>query len=252
MTSYDHSFFAYVNSGSVISAKHTLPILMEHLDIRSVLDVGCGQGAWSSIWRDLGISDLVGLDGDYVDRDKLLIPETSFLGHDLTDEFDLGRKFDLVQCLEVAEHIPKEAAPQLIQSLCRHSGLVLFSAAPPGQGGDGHINEQPYEYWRRLFAGHGYHAYDFVRPLIAGNHQVEPWYRFNIFLYAPDEYAETVTDAIRITKVPHDTALPDVSPVSYRARKSLVRLLPVPLMTLIAKAKERLVLKRRTRASTGY
>jgi SAM-dependent methyltransferase len=250
MTSYDSSFFAYVNSGSLISAERLLPFLLNKLETSSVLDVGCGQGAWLSVWKKHGVDDIVGVDGDYVDREELLIPETLFKPFDLNSQFDLNRKFDLVQCLEVAEHLPHGSAAQLVASLCAHSELVLFSAAPPGQGGDNHVNEQPYDYWRKLFMQHGYDAYDYVRPLVADDHAIEPWYRFNVFLYASKKGVEDLPPAVSQTLVPPDNMLRDISPRSYQARMALVRVLPVAAMTWLAKVKESLVTRIRAESST--
>ena len=181
---YDSAFFDYVNSGSITSANRLLPKLQEHIHAKSVLDVGCGQGAWLSAWRSLGVEDLLGLDGDYVDRGKLLVAESAFKATDLANGFRLGRKFDLVQSLEVAEHLPESCAAGFIDSLVAHGDLCLFSAAPKGQGGDNHVNEQPFDYWRAHFARHGYQVFDFIRPLVALDGEIEPWYRFNVFLYA--------------------------------------------------------------------
>jgi hypothetical protein len=69
----------------------------------------------------------------------------------------------------------------------------MFSAAVPGQGGEHHINEQPLEYWRRKFAQRGYLACDVLRPLLRSNTQVEPWYRYNILIYASAAVAATLT-----------------------------------------------------------
>lgn len=251
MTSYDSSFFAYVNSGSLISAERLLPFLLNSVEISSVLDVGCGQGAWLSVWKKLGVEDIAGVDGDYVDREELLIPEILFKPFDLNSQFDLNRKFDLVQCLEVAEHLPDSSATELIASLCAHGELVLFSAAPPGQGGDNHVNEQPYDYWRKLFSQHGYDAYDFVRPLVADDHAIEPWYRFNTFLYASRKGVESLLPAVSQTLIPPDEMLEDISPRSYQVRKTLVRILPVTAMTWLAKVKELLVTRIRAKPSTG-
>ena len=60
MTNYDSSFFAYVNSGSIVSAKRLLPCVLDHLEISSVMDVGYGQGAWLFVWKELGVSDIAG------------------------------------------------------------------------------------------------------------------------------------------------------------------------------------------------
>ena len=117
MTNYDSAFFEYVNSGSLVSAEKMLPLLIDNIPINSVLDVGCGQGAWLSIWRKLGVEDVVGIDGDYVDRQKLLVPEPLFQPIDLRNEFEIGRKFDLVQSLEVAEHLPIDSASQFVDRL---------------------------------------------------------------------------------------------------------------------------------------
>jgi hypothetical protein len=88
-----------------------------------------------------------------------------------------------VQSLEVAEHVPATAAQTFVDCLVAHAPVVLFSAAVPGQGGDNHVNEQPYEYWRSLFADRGYRMYDFLRPQIVGT-KAAHWYRYNTFLFA--------------------------------------------------------------------
>jgi hypothetical protein len=66
-------------------------------------------------------------------------------------------KHDLISCVEVAEHIPAERADELVEACCeRSSRWIYFSAAPPGQGGHGHVNEQPRAYWEAKFAARGW------------------------------------------------------------------------------------------------
>ena len=89
---------------------------------------------------------MTGLDGPFVNRNELLIPNERFSVAELTGPISLGRQFDLVQSLEVAEHLPKTSAERFVQTLVTHGTRVLFSAAIPGQGGENHINEQPLEY----------------------------------------------------------------------------------------------------------
>lgn len=247
MTTYDATFFDYVNSGAIRSAKQLLPFLLRELKIGSVLDVGCGQGAWLSVWKKLGVQDVMGIDGNYVNRKHLLIPEASFVPRNLAKEFDLGQRFDLVQSLEVAEHLPAQSAAIFVDSLVKHGDLVLFSAAPKGQGGDNHINEQDYDYWRTLFAKHGYVAIDYLRPLIMSEEAIEPWYRYNPILYASPTCFETLPEVIRCSRVPDNEKLRDLSPLVYKIRKGLVKLLPVSVMTQLAKIKERQVAKARAR-----
>jgi len=56
----------------------------------------------------------------------------------------------------VAEHIHPDFADTLVDSLTCHGRLVLVSAARPGQGGCGHLNEQMPEYWVEKFAARGF------------------------------------------------------------------------------------------------
>jgi SAM-dependent methyltransferase len=248
---YDAAFFQYVNSGAIRSARQLLPLLRDPLVIRSVLDVGCGQGAWLSVWRGLG-AEVVGIDGSYVDKSALLIPEQAFVAHDLTQSFDLGRRFDLVQSLEVAEHLPASKAAEFVACLVRHGELVLFSAAAKGQGGDHHVNEQDYDYWRALFAQHGYVAIDYLRPLVRLERDIEPWYRYNALLYVARERFEHLPEALRRARVAENERIRDVSPMLYRARKACTMLLPTPVATSIAKLKERMVaMARRSSAGAG-
>jgi cyclopropane fatty-acyl-phospholipid synthase-like methyltransferase len=244
MSTYDSTFFDYLNAGSLRSARRVIPVLREHLRIDSVLDVGCGQGAWLSIWTEIGTATAVGIDGAYVDRNQLLIDADHFQAHDLATTFDMGRRFDLVQSLEVAEHLPPSSSAAFVASLTQHGDLVFFSAAPKGQGGDYHINEQSYEYWRELFRQQGYRAIDLIRPSIRNDRTVEPWYRYNIILYASQAGFSMLSPAAQAKAVPEGSPIPDVSPPIYRLRKRIIATLPIPAVTRLAKWKEKTVARR--------
>ncbi len=226
MYEYDSQFLSYTRSLGTKSARVIVPILQEALRPTSVLDLGCGQGAWLEAWKACGASDVLGVDGDYVDRTGLAVNESEFCARDLGGTIDLQRRFDLVESLEVAEHLPESRARGFVADLCRHGDTVLFSAAPPGQGGEQHINEQPYDYWRAFFEDLGYEAFDFVRPQVASRRDVGPWYRYNTLLYVKREAIESLPQSVRQTRLSVDTPIPDVSPLLYRVRKSIVHRLP--------------------------
>jgi SAM-dependent methyltransferase len=245
---YDTLFYDYIRAGAIRSARALLPLLLAELRLDSVLDVGCGEGAWLSVWRELGIADIQGLDGDYVDRSRLLIPAERFRPHDLSQPFALGRRFALAQCLEVAEHLPEDSGRSLVRSLTDHADLVLFSAAPPGQGGEDHISERPYEYWRALFSERGYAALDPVRPLLAGRLDVEPWYRFNTLLFVRNEVLPGLPDSLRQSALVDGRRVPDVSPPAYRLRKAILGLLPPAWQTPLSRLRYRLLLRGLKRA----
>src|ERR1700761_5665267 len=100
---YDGQFFDYINAGSSRSAKRIVPLLIAMAAPRSVLDVGCGAGAWLREWGEHPLDAWMGVDGDYVDANALLVPAKHFHRQDLSKPFDLGRRFDLVYSFEVAE-----------------------------------------------------------------------------------------------------------------------------------------------------
>ncbi|MBF6592205.1 MAG: methyltransferase domain-containing protein [Ktedonobacterales bacterium] len=184
MPDYTAEFFESFQESSRQSAREVVPLLLELLQPRAVVDVGCGVGTWLSVFHEHGIADIQGVDGSYVKREALLIPPERFLPFDLKQPLDLGRRFDLAISLEVGEHLPARCAKTLVESLVRLAPVVLFSAAIPLQGGNHHINEQWQDYWARLFQTQGYVAIDYVRPRVWRNERVQLWYAQNTLLYA--------------------------------------------------------------------
>lgn len=236
---YDAVFYEYQREGALRSARRVTPLLREAISIRSVLDVGCGAGAWLRAHQETGVDDVLGIDGDYVDRSLLVIEPQRFAATDITAPFDLGRTYDLVQCLEVAEHVPAASGPALIDNLVRHGRFILFSAAVPGQGGKGHINERPLDYWRGLFAARGFRAFDFIRPRIVDDRDVEWWYRFNTLFYAHESVASELSKSVLRTELARGRRAPDVSPLPMRLRKMALRALPNAAVSQLAVIKHR-------------
>lgn len=181
---YDSNFFQDQMGGSSQSARECVPIILSLREAKSVVDVGCGVGGWLAVFRDIGgIQDIVGMDGGYVDRSLLKIPLESFVECDLSRPFSVGKRFDLAISLEVAEHLPREAAEIFISSLTKLSDVVIFSAAIPGQGGTHHVNEQWPVYWRDAFWRNGYVLVDCFRRRLWDNSAVGGCYRQNMFMY---------------------------------------------------------------------
>ena len=185
---YGPEFFEAQVEGSLRSARVVAPIVCELVRPSSVVDVGCGCGAWLSALRECGISRVLGLDGDYVRRSSLLVPQDCFRAANLEKPISLGEKFDLALCLEVAEHLPRIAAPILVASLAKLSPVVLFSAAIPLQRGTNHVNEQWPQYWAELFERFGFKRIDAIRPRIWTDARVEWWYRQNMFLFVREDH----------------------------------------------------------------
>ena len=216
-TPYTPEFFKTALGTSYASAQHIVPLALAIVPARSVLDVGCGTGHFLRAFREAGVADIMGIDGDHVPRDQLVIESRHFVPGDLTQGFDLKRRYDLVVSLEVAEHLPPASAETFVTSLVRHASVVVFSAAIPFQGGTAHLNEQWQSYWARLFASHGYQAYDPFRPVIWRDAQVAWWYRQNIMLFA-DAQARAAHPALaKLTPTP-SASLDQVHPENYAAK----------------------------------
>lgn len=249
---YTDAFFDYIDAESRRSAERLLAAGLGWLSPGSVLDVGCGRGAWLRCWLDAGVSDVAGIDGDYVDRGRLHFPEARFTPWDLSQPFDLGRRFDLVQSLEVAEHLPPESSEAFAGSLCAHGDVVLFSAAVPGQGGEHHVNERPLAFWRDLFAARSYRCFDCIRPQVAGDAAIRPWYRYNALLFVADARVAALPEAVRRSEIAASDPVPDIAPLAWRLRRMVVSAMPRGLVTLIAQgnARRRVMLEGR-RSSAG-
>ena len=179
---YSTGFFEDQMHGSEAAARKIVPLVVDLIHPKSVVDIGCGVGGWLKVFRESGIGRIVGVDGDYVDQKLLMIPSDCFHSADLKQPVSLG-KFDLAMSLEVAEHLPEECADQFVATLVAHAPVILFSAAVPHQGGTHHINEQWPSYWVKKFGEHGYACFDCIRHLIWDDQAIPFWYRQNIFIF---------------------------------------------------------------------
>jgi len=177
------------------SADAFLPFLKEYINPQSVIDVGCGLGTWLKVFVDDGCNEILGVDGNYIDKSKLCIKEEYFLLHDLTCTLRLDKKYDLAICSEVAEHLPEDKAEVLIDTLINASDTILFSAALPLQGGQNHVNEQPFAYWVQKFNDKGFVMKDYFREKIWDNSNIDWWYKQNLFLVVrSDQEQEPILD----------------------------------------------------------
>ena len=232
---YDAAFQNMAATGSAYAARRVVAAVRTILPMQSILDVGCARGTWLREWRAQGVHDILGVDGDYVDRGKLEIDPACFVVHDLATPFNLGRRFDVAQSLEVAEHLPPARADSFVADLAAHAPVVLFSAAPPGQGGENHLNEQAGDYWQNLFRDHDFVAIDCLRPLLEREKNVPSWYRYNLFLYVQREKLDQITPFARQFQLKDGELVSDNSPLSYRLRKFMVRSIPGPIHNQLAK-----------------
>lgn len=154
---YDRDFFAQWgsrNKAYVDTARYIAGVLNGEFAPKRVADIGSGCGVYSQAFRELG-AEVLAIDG------VAAPPEYSFAGEvhirDLTEPIEnCWGAFDFTLCLEVAEHISEGQVSAFLANIAQFSDLLIFSAAPPYQGGQHHVNERPKRYWREKLAGFGF------------------------------------------------------------------------------------------------
>jgi len=160
--------------------------LLRHLDFETTADVGCANGFLLEEFLDRG-KQIAGIE---------LSPEVhEVLRHDIRpfvaigDFAQMAGRYDLVCCVEVAEHVPPARSLDLVETLCPLAAKwIYFTAAPPGQTGHGHINCRPHEEWLEMFARHGWVEHpDLTARLREDLAALEraTWLRGNSFILAP-------------------------------------------------------------------
>jgi SAM-dependent methyltransferase len=188
---YPADFYDNRRAHTAHAAARLLSALPTGLARRSVADIGCGTGTFLAAALADGATQAFGIEGDWVTRDMLDDARIALATQDLEQNFT-GPRVDLAISLEVAEHLTPARAASFIADLVALAPAILFSAAIPGQGGVGHLNEQWQSYWADLFAAHGYQPHDLLRPQIWTDEAIPAWYRQNAILYLDAATARTL------------------------------------------------------------
>jgi SAM-dependent methyltransferase len=180
---YNRNFYETRDASTSHFADRLSGIILDIFEPASAVDLGCGVGTMLRHLKRKGCSEVLGIEGPWVEISRLVIQETEFQHADLTRPITLNRTFDVAISLEVAEHLEEKYADVLVDSLCRLSPRIIFSAAIPHQGGMHHVNEQWQSYWARKFLQREYKAFDVIRPAIWNDRVVPTYYRQNCIVY---------------------------------------------------------------------
>jgi hypothetical protein len=218
---YSAAFFAQNVKSSLPSALVVLKLLFTLYKPKTVVDFGCGSGAWLTVAHGLGAENLYGFDGSWVNPRELTSNHINFTSVDFEKETPpVTHKSDLAISVEVIEHISSARSDCFLDALCSSSDVIVFSAAIPYQGGTHHVNEQPQSHWITRFACRGYDVFDIFRPAIWNNVDVRWWFRQNIFLYVRNGTSALNSLQLRLLEQP----LRDVvHPANYERKIKLFK-----------------------------
>ena len=156
---YDAKFFAKYGDrpGWKKTAASIAKAVIKTTRTKEVIDLGCGAGiTLMHLQDDYGV-EVRGIEGSPASK--------PFWPASVKNKIRIGnlpralrpKKSHTVLCLEVAEHIPTKSSRTLVRNCVRAcSTYLVFSAAPPGQGGKSHINCQEWSFWEKLFKAEGY------------------------------------------------------------------------------------------------
>lgn len=196
-------------SASVVSRK----LLSLFPGMRSAVDVGCGPGCWLNELRLCGVDRVLGVELAPPDEDLLHVAPSELIVADASKPLDLGERFDVAVCLEVAQFIDQVHADILLDNLSRLSDRILFSAGSPGQAGIPGRNEQWPSYWAAKFRDRGFNFVDRLRSDVWYDDRVDWRYRQNMLLFVKDVSAPAgvppATVGATSLPIPLDVVHPD-------------------------------------------
>lgn len=136
-------------------SNHIGEILYQRYKPESVIDFGCAIGTHLEPFYIKGVS-IKGIEGNKYAIENSVVPSRYLVQHDLREPFVSSGYYDLALSIEVAEHIPEEFADVYVDTVCDAAERIVMTAAPPGQGGTHHVNEQTQEYWIQKFENRGF------------------------------------------------------------------------------------------------
>lgn len=176
-----------VRAGAQSSAAVLAPLIVDRFHPDTAIDVGSGEGWLALELEALDVTTLT-VDGPWTEAEMKLdlsidpFPEP-FEVVEAFEKIESRSPYDVAICLEVAEHVAPGRAAELVAWLCSLAPIVVFSAAVPGQGGEGHVNEQWPAYWAELFLANGYAGSGALRWIIWDDARVSWWYRQNLLVF---------------------------------------------------------------------
>ncbi len=228
MYRYNTDFYDWIDSETYKDAEIIISYIIEWIKPKSIVDFGCGEGLWLSVAKKIDDDiSILGLDGEYVHKNRLKIPANNFQALDLSKRVSLNKKYDLAISTEVAEHIMEKYSDNFIDNITSVSDRILFSAAIPGQDGINHVNEQWQSYWIKRFEDKGYFANLSIRDFFWNEKEVTSWRKQNIIYFSKFK-DDLIVPKRRVFDVVHPDSFINLNRRFREANEQLVYMIDNP------------------------
>ena len=157
---YDNRYFKWHNDNARKYSLSSMKWVLTEYDIHSVVDFGCGIGSYIEAAVNYGLENVKGYEYATDSAKNSTPPHIQKYidyGTDCTQSL-ITKQYDCVISIEVAEHIDPSGSDMFVNNIVKSmndDGVIIFSAAQPNQGGSGHINCQPRDFWINKFNNKG-------------------------------------------------------------------------------------------------
>ena len=140
---------------------------VKKFDVKSMLDVGCGQGCVSYYAQKKGV-EVLGIDGDpgnlHGEYNFKRPSDYPFMLHDYTTgPAPVDKEVDLVWSVEFLEHVEEEYMPNFMDTFRKGKVLIVTHALPHAgtvnhrsMTNHLHVNEREPGYWLEKFDEYGF------------------------------------------------------------------------------------------------
>lgn len=151
----------YFHNEDIMKFNHIMAEnLVKALHPGSVLDVGCACGHLVSAFRDNGV-EAYGIDSSSCALENVREDHRKYVCRaalpDIVLPDSFPKRYDLVTCIEVIEHIRDEHTRKSVMALAGLSDTILFSSTPDDFDEPTHINVHPVSFWCAEFAKAGFY-----------------------------------------------------------------------------------------------
>lgn len=167
------------------SSMHLGKYIYEKFSPEAVLDLGCGT---MSFGNTIGLRGVPTVSVDASEFNSEFAVHTTYVAHNLCNELNLNRKFDVVTSWDCFEHIPEKYEGNLVKTVMNHASEYVLLSIDSSTFGKFHVNCKTKKYWRTLFEAAGLTflpelTKEVAEEILSNAHITSKWYARNLSIF---------------------------------------------------------------------